>query len=109
MADIPTEIPTLVARGEVDVASSRDLAARLGELAGQSGDAVLDLTEVTLLDSVGLGVVLKAVGRFQRQGKRLVLVAPPGGRPRDLLAFAGVEGRVDVADDRESAVAALAG
>ena len=109
MAETPTGIPTLVARGEVDVASSRDLAAQLGELAGRAGDAVLDLSEVTLLDSVGLGVVLKAVGRFQRQDKRLVLVAPPGGRVRDLLAFAGVEGHVELADDRAGAVAALGG
>ncbi len=109
MAHTPTDIPTVVARGEVDVASSRDLATRLGELAGSPGDAVLDLTQVTLLDSVGLGVVLKAVGRFQRQGKRLVLVAPPGGRVRDLLAFAGVEGRVEIADDRPAALGALGG
>jgi anti-anti-sigma factor len=109
MAQARTELPTVVARGEIDITSSRPLAVRLGELAGKPGDAILDLTEVTLLDSIGLGVVLKAVGRFQRQGKRLVLVAPPDGRVRSLLGFAGVEGRVEVVDDHAAAVAALDG
>ena len=108
MARTRTDLETVAPRGELDIASSRGVAARLGELAGQPGDAVLDLSEVTLLDSVGLGVVLKAVGRFQRQGKRLVVVAPPGGRVRRLLAFAGVEGRIEVADDRATALERLA-
>ena len=108
MAQARTDVPTVSPRGEIDIASSRTLAVRLGELAGQPGDAILDLTEVTLLDSVGLGVVLKAVGRFQRQGKRLVIVAPPEGRVRTLLAFAGVEGRVEIADDHPAALERLA-
>ncbi len=109
MAHTPNGITTVVARGEDDIASSRALGARLGELSGAPGDVVLDLSEATLLDSIGLGVVLKAVGRFQRQGKRLVLVAPPGGRPRELLVFAGAEGRVELADDQPAALAALGG
>jgi len=101
-----SDFPTVVARGELDLVTSRGLAAELGELAGRSGDAVLDLSGVTFMDSVGLGVVLKAAGRFQRQDKRLVLVAPPGPA-RKLLEFAGVEGRVTVVDDRPSASDAL--
>ena len=107
MSEQRTEIPTVTARGEIDIVTSRRLATQLGELAGQPGDAVLDLSEVTLMDSIGLGVVLKAVGRFQRQGKRLVLVAPPEGRARRLLEFAGVEGRAEIADDAPAADAAL--
>lgn len=107
MSPLRTGIPTVTARGVIDIETSRGLAAELGQLAGQSGDAVLDLAEVTFMDSVGLGVVLKAVGRFQRQGKRLVLVAPPGAA-RSLLDFAGVEGRVEVVDERDDAFAALA-
>jgi anti-anti-sigma factor len=107
MPETPADLPILAAHGEIDVSTSRELAGRLHELAGQAGGAVLDLTDVTLLDSVGLAVVLKAAGRFQRQGKQLVLVAPPG-QARTLLDLAGTGGRVPVVDSVEDAVAALA-
>jgi anti-anti-sigma factor len=106
MPEQRTDFPTIVARGEIDLETSRGLSAELGELAGQPGDAVLDLSDVTFMDSVGLGVVLKAAGRFQRQGKRLVLVSP-SGPARRVLDFAGVEGRVTVVEDRPAAVDAL--
>lgn len=101
-----TGIATVTARGVIDIETSRGLAADLSQLAGEQGDAILDLGEVTFMDSIGLGTVLKATGRFARQGKRLVLVAPPGPA-RDLLEFAGVDGRVEVVSAREEAVAAL--
>ncbi len=107
MAEQRTDFPTIVARGEIDLETSRGLASELGQLAGQPGDAVLDLSEVTFMDSVGLGVVLKATGRFQRQGKRLVLVAPHGPARR-ILDFAGVEGRITVVEDHPAALEALA-
>ena len=94
--------------GELDLASSRELAARLGELAGEAGaTAVLDLSGVSFMDSVGLGVVLKAANRFHRQSKRLVIVAPPGP-VRRMLDFAGVADRLSLVASRDELAAALA-
>ena len=107
MADERTDFPTISAQGEIDVVSSRPLAAQLADLAGQAGGAVLDLTQVTLIDSVGLGVVLKAAGRFQRQDKTLVLVAPPDTPARSILDFAGTDGRVTVVDSADEAASVL--
>jgi len=51
-------VPVVAPRGEIDLATARDLGSQLQEAAGDPGvAAVLDLTEVTLLDSVALGVV----------------------------------------------------
>ena len=94
--------------GAIDLTSSRDLASHLAELAGNSGDAVLDLTEVEVLDSMGLGVVLKGATRFHRQGKQLVLVVPPGGNVERLLELAGVRDRLPTAATRDEALARLA-
>lgn len=100
------QVPVVALRGELDLAASRSLATKLGELAGTSGAAaVLDLSDVTFMDSVSLGVVLKAAGRFRRQAKRFVVVAPPGPVLR-LLELSGVKDRLAVAGTREDAVAA---
>ena len=102
------DVSTIRAMGEIDLASSRDLASRLGEAAGAPGPSVvLDLTRVTFMDSVGLGVVLQAANRFHRQGKRLLIVAPPGP-VRRMFDFAGVADRLSLVANRDEAQAALA-
>lgn len=102
-----TPVPVIAPQGEIDLATSRDLGAQLGELAGEPGvAAVLDLTDVTFMDSIGLGVVLKASSRFRRQAKRFVIVAPPGGSVMRLLELSGVGNRVALATSREAGIAA---
>ena len=101
------DISTVRPIGEIDLASSRELGSRLGELAGEVGSsAVLDLTRVTFMDSVGLGVLLKGATRFQRQGKRLIIVAPPGP-VRRMFDFAGVTERLSLVESRSEIAAAL--
>ena len=91
-------IPTIAPAGALDLATARGLQSRLAEVAGeQAQQAILDLSKVTFIDSVGLGVVLKAASRFHRQGKRLLIVAPAGPVQR-ILEFAGVTGRLAVVD-----------
>lgn len=101
------DVSTVRAMGEIDLASSRDLASRLGEAAGAGGPStVLDLSRVTFMDSVGLGVVLQAANRFRRQGKRLLIVVPPGP-VRRLFEFAGVADRLSLLASRDEVAAAL--
>jgi anti-anti-sigma factor len=99
------DIPVLTPRGDLDLTSARGLASQLGELAGTAGNAVLDLSEVAFMDSVGLAVVLKAVNRFRRQDKRLLVVAPPEGNVVRVIDLAGARGRVTVTGTRDEALA----
>lgn len=102
-----TSVPTIAPKGALDLASSRGLQARLAELAGENGqEAILDLSGVSFIDSVGLGVVLKAASRFHRQGKRLLIVAPAGPVHR-ILEFAGMTDRLPVVDSVDEARAVL--
>ena len=99
------EIPVLAPTGALDLHGSRGLQQRLGEMAGEpAGDAVLDLSGLDLMDSVGLAVVLKGVHRFSRQGKRLILVVPEGGSIARLFELSGVNGRMTVVADRDAAL-----
>lgn len=110
MADVDTAtapVPTVAPKGALDLATSRGLQTRLAELAGEPGlQAILDLSGVSFIDSVGLGVVLKAAGRFHRQAKRLVIVAPPGAVHR-ILDFAGVTDRLAVVESVDDARALI--
>ena len=100
-------VPTVAPKGALDLATSRGLQNRLAELAGEAGqDAILDLSGVSFIDSVGLGVVLKAASRFHRQGKRLLIVAPSGPVHR-ILEFAGVSDRLPVVDSVDEARAVI--
>ena len=98
--------PVVAPSGALDLHTSRGLASRLHELAGdRTGDAILDLSDVAFMDSVGLGVVLKAANRFSRQGKRLHVVAGDQ-RIRRLFDFAGVGDRLAIVDTLGDARAA---
>jgi stage II sporulation protein AA (anti-sigma F factor antagonist) len=105
MQEASAATPVLAPTGALDLATSRSLGSELGELAGTPGDAVLDLSEVGFIDSMGLGVVLKAVNRFNRQGKALHLVVPPDGNVARLLELTGTTGRVSASETREQALA----
>ncbi|HEV2814726.1 MAG TPA: STAS domain-containing protein [Solirubrobacteraceae bacterium] len=100
-------IPTIAPTGALDLATSRGLQTRLAELAGENGqEAILDLSGVSFIDSVGLGVVLKAASRFHRQGKRLLIVAPAGPVHR-IFEFAGVSDRLPVVGSVDEARAVI--
>ncbi|MDQ3742748.1 MAG: STAS domain-containing protein [Actinomycetota bacterium] len=102
-----TPVPVLAPTGALDLATSRGLQQRLAELAGEAGlDAILDLSGVTFIDSVGLGVVLKAASRFHRQAKRLLIVAPAGPVLR-IFEFAGVSERLPVVGSVDEARAVV--
>jgi len=103
-ANASAGVPVLAPTGDLDLHTSRELAQTLGEMAGApDGDAVLDLSALDSVDSSGLGVVLKAVSRFSRQGKRLILVVPEGNVSR-VFDFAGVRERVMIAATRAEAL-----
>ena len=104
MSDAAATASVLAPRGELDLVTTRELTSRLAELAGTPGDAVLDLSEVTFIDSMGLGTVMKAAQRFRRQDKQLVLVVPPDGAVDRLLAITGIGGRLCVAGSRDAAL-----
>ncbi|MHB1988742.1 MAG: STAS domain-containing protein [Acidimicrobiales bacterium] len=74
-AQLEGETPVLSVRGEVDVSTAPELRERLVEVA-QDGTktVVVDLSEVTFLDSTALGVLVSGLKRFQAAGGDLKLV-----------------------------------
>jgi len=93
-----------VLTGEVDLANASDLERQIVQaVPNHASGLVLELSEVTYLDSSGIRLVLSLAGRLRWRGQDLVLAAPPDARCRRVLAMAGVERSVSLAATKAEA------
>lgn len=83
-------------RGELDIASAPRLEQELRASAG-AGTVVLDLREVTFLDSSGLRAVLMGSQEAADGGRRLVVV-PGEGQAARVIELAQVGEHLELAD-----------
>jgi anti-sigma B factor antagonist len=76
--------------GDVDLATIGDLRRSLRGVIDQAlGDVVLDLSNVTYMDSSGLSVVLETRDVLQRNGRALI-VANPSAQVATILKLCGL-------------------
>ena len=70
--------PTVVVmvRGELDIASTCSLTTQLRDAAGHGRDVVVDLSQVTFIDSTALRTLIAAHRVLEDAGHRLVLADP---------------------------------
>lgn len=87
-------------RGELDISSAprleQELLARV-----RSGAVVLDLSEVTFLDSSGLRAVLIGSQEATAAGRRLVVV-PGDGQAARVIELAQVGEHLDIAESGDA-------
>jgi anti-anti-sigma factor len=96
--DVSGSTVQIVLRGELDVASDRRLSETLREAAdGSASNVVIDLREVTLVDSAGLRWLITASALAQEEGFRLWIVRGPGAVDRTLVTT-GMNGRLPIVD-----------
>jgi anti-sigma B factor antagonist len=99
-------VPVLAVAGEIDVYTAPKLREQLLDLAaGHHATVVADLTEVSFVDSTGLGVLVSGLRRFRESGGdlRLVVTAP------QILKVFEITGLSDVFAVRPTVAAAAAG
>ena len=69
---------TVEVSGEIDIASAPAMRSHLNDcLAEGYTEITLDLTEMTFIDSSGLGVLVGVMNRLRREGGRLIIRDPP--------------------------------
>jgi anti-sigma B factor antagonist len=86
----------IVPASELDMASAPHLGTQLFDsIAAGHGEVVVDLSDVRLIDSAGIGVLLSAQRRAQAAGTGLVL-ANPSEHVLRVLSLTGVERRLTV-------------
>ncbi len=95
-------LPVVAVRGEIDVATAPELRQRLDELvAGGDRTIVVDLSDVTFIDSIALGVLVGAVNRCRQVGGDLPLVLSEP-RIRKVFDITGLTEVFSISDSVES-------
>lgn len=95
------------ARGEIDHWSAPSLSERLRTAAhDEEGPVVVDLCDVTLIDSAGISVLVNAARRLVHQRRRLAIVCPPGNLLR-LFQLTGLVDALEIHPTRKDALESL--
>lgn len=96
--------PVLAIHGEIDVSTAPELRDRLLAVAKEGNEVVVvDLSEVTFLDSTALGVLVSGLKRFREGGGDLRLVVTSGSVTK-VLAITGLVDVFSIFDTVDAAV-----
>jgi anti-anti-sigma factor len=101
----PSEPHVLSISGDLDAVTVPDVLERVDDLVRGASGVVVDLCEVSFLDSSGVRLLHRLARTCEQAGAGLRVVAPPASRPRRVLELVGMTLQVD--DDLEAARAAL--
>jgi anti-sigma B factor antagonist len=102
------ELTTVVpVRGEVTFSNVRGLESELDRAFGDGArNLVIDLTDVTFIDSSGLSSLLTASARARERGGTVALVLADG-EPPSIFRFRGVDRLLALYPSREAALEGL--
>ncbi len=81
-------IHVVALHGELDIASADGLAEALVEVAGST--LVVDLSDLTFIDSTGIGALVLARNRILAHGQGELVLSRPGGIVRRVLEIVGL-------------------
>jgi anti-sigma B factor antagonist len=107
--DADPGLAVLVVGGEVDYEVSPQLKVRLMKaIKAGTRRLVLDLTDVSFIDSTAIGVIAAAVERLDEAGGGSVAVVSTHEKVMQIFEITGLDNVLTVHSSREDALAALA-
>ena len=107
--DVRTEDDIVIARlvGEIDLSNAKAIGSLVAaSVPNDAAGVVLDLSDVTYLDSSGVHLVFNLAERLSGRQQHLVLAVPEGSRIRRVLDLVNVQATVPVELTPEAATAA---
>ena len=94
--------------GEVDIVQAHELRERLmGAVRNEDLGLVVDLTQASYLDSVGVSLLFELAEKLQERQLRLALVIPERGLIQRVLSIVNVGSVADVHHTMEEALSAI--
>jgi anti-sigma B factor antagonist len=107
MSESITEPTVLKLEGELEIAGTDEVRRVLADAMGSGGTKlVVDLSEISFIDSSGLGAVVEAHDRMRREGRPLTVVAPRGTAASVVLGLTGLRTRLPVFETLRGALEA---
>ena len=104
---MPPDPAIVPVRGEVTFSNVTEFDRRLERTFGEGArNLVIDLSEVTFIDSSGLSALLTASSRARERGGAVALVLAQG-EPPSIFRFRGVDRLLSLHVSREDAVHSL--
>ncbi|MFF5180291.1 STAS domain-containing protein [Micromonospora sp. NPDC000316] len=101
------DVTVVAATGDIDLASGDTLRSALRHAAEMGGHVVVDLSRVHLIDSTGLGLLVRAHQDARDRGATLSLAAP-SRFIRTVLHTMRLDGALPIFESRDDALAHLA-
>jgi anti-sigma B factor antagonist len=99
------DVAVISVNGDIDLATGPALReALLPVLEHQTGPVVVDLSEVSFIDSTGVHVLVDTLRRLEPQNRRLAIVCREGGQVHRVLALVRLLDTFAVHRSRVSAV-----
>jgi anti-anti-sigma factor len=83
------DVHVVTLHGELDVSSADGLSNSLVELAGST--LVVDLSDLTFMDSSGIGALVRARNRIRADGLGDLVLTRPGAIVRRALEIVGLD------------------
>ena len=106
--EVVKDTPVLRVSGEVDMSNVRLIEDRLGGSVSNKAFAVIvDLSDVTYLDSAGIRLLYQLDSRVQSRQQRLVIVVPLGAVINRTLEASGTIGTLKIVRTEDDAFQAL--
>jgi anti-anti-sigma factor len=92
--------------GEIDLSNAHEVSSAIGLVMGQEARRlVVDLSDITYLDSAGVALLLRLAERLRARRRELHVVVPPGSPVRRVLHFTGLPRVIPVDARLEDALA----
>lgn len=92
-----SDTAVIAPEGELDIAHMPDFRAGLLDAAdGEAVRLVVDLSNVSFIDSSGLGALVEMHNRLRRDKRQLAVVAPGGTAVTVLMSLTGLRGRLAI-------------
>jgi anti-anti-sigma factor len=94
--------------GEVDIVKANELRERLfGAVRNEDLGLVIDLSEATYVDSVGVSLLFELAERLTERQLRMAVVMPEGGIVERVLTIVNVDSVADVHRTVDGALSAI--
>jgi len=92
--------------GEIDLSNAHEVSSEISVVMGQEARTlVVDLSDITYLDSAGVALLLRLAERLRFRRRQLHLVVPRGSPVRRVLDFTGLPRVIPLESRLEDALA----